>query len=119
METEKGKKICENPGCKKEFTPATKRAVYCSGSCRANASKIRAGQSLGFAAPTQQVGGFGALGALQQMFMIPPQAQMMIDHHKKESERWEEKYNAQVKKYEEISKEFKDHKDAAASDANP
>lgn len=97
---------CENPLCKKVFTPFNSRAKYCSPQCNATASKIRlANQVPQTPVQENQVSqpakeskyfSYNSLNGLDGPFAIPPHAIMMITHHEKEAERWEKKYNEEV-----------------------
>jgi hypothetical protein len=40
-----GERVCARDGCEQTFTPKTKRAAYCSDSCRALAFRLRSGRN--------------------------------------------------------------------------
>jgi hypothetical protein len=107
---------CENPGCGKDFVPKNSRKKYCSASCNAQASKIRAAQAYAPVASSLNGAGFGAV---QQMYAIPPHATMMIEHYKKESDRWEKKYNDEVADHKATHVKLQALKDEQKDNENP
>lgn len=119
-------KVCANPLCKKEFTPKNSRAQYCCASCNARASQIRLAEKAGIkiSAPSQEqnqsvMQTINPQMSLSGAFPIPPHAQMMINHHEKESQRWEGRYNEEVKEHKETKKKLEDLKEELRDNEKP
>jgi hypothetical protein len=86
-------KLCKFKPCSKEFEPKTKRAEYCSGSCRAQDSVLRKATGLTGVSPVIKTE-----TSLKAMEIAKPtgmdlQTQYVFDSQKKEIDRWEKAYN--------------------------
>jgi hypothetical protein len=118
--------------CGKEYAYNLASSRFCSSPCRAaNAKKNpRQQSSMNFMepqqgnAPVSQQSApdntlLSGLGKLQQMFFMPPHAQYMIDHLKKEADRWENRSEEERKKREKAEEELKQLKLDMEKQQNP
>lgn len=119
MATEKKPIKCEQ--CSKEFVPANKRAKYCSGSCRATASKIRTvqlhGSTLGNA-PAQMAAVPGG-NNFNPFGNVPPHLQFIIDSQKETIAELKDKVKKKSDKVDSLQSEVSSLKDQMRADETP
>lgn len=120
MATEKKPIKCELDSCGKEFTPTNKRMKYCSGSCRATASKIRTvqthGATLGNAPAMAAIPGGNNFNPFGN---VPPHLQFIIDSQKETIVELKEKVKKKSDKVDSLQSEVSSMKDQMRSDENP
>lgn len=104
---------CGYEPCGKEYTYTLESSRFCSGKCRVawNKEEKLKNATVPLAPMAKGFDMQGLAGLQQALFAIPPHAQMMIDHHKKEADRWETVYNDEKKKRESAEQQYKELKD--------
>lgn len=101
--------LCAYPPCSKEFEPKTKRAKYCSGSCRAKNSVLRRVEEGSLSATPKPITPKPEVTMDRHEIPKPAgldiHAQYVITAQEKEISRWEKAYQEERTRRKEVEKE--------------